>query len=120
MSKLNSPTARLALLAFCLIGLGFLTDDPESVVLWFVLFAVLADIFYFVIEIKSVGRIVFWRHLCKYRHDFASFDGIFRTSWICGFGTRMRDIPQPIVLYHPGKKNEFWKTMAGSSPPGVA
>lgn len=46
-----------------------------------------ADIFYFVIEIKSVGRIVFWRHLCKYRHDFASFDGIFRTSWICGFGS---------------------------------
>ena len=36
MSKLNSPTARLALLAFCLIGLGFLTVILNLMVLWFV------------------------------------------------------------------------------------
>ena len=47
MSKLNSPTARLALLAFCLIGLGFLTVILNLMVLWFVLFAVLCGYFLF-------------------------------------------------------------------------
>ena len=112
MSKLNSPTARLALLAFCLIGLGFLTVILNLMVLWFVLFAVLCG--YFLFRYRNQIR----RQDCILGVIFASIAmishplmGFFVLPGYVASAARMRDIPQPIVLYHPGKKNEFWKTM---------
>ena len=112
MSKSNSPTARLALLAFCLIGLGFLTVILNLMVLWFVLFAVLCG--YFLFRYRNQIR----RQDCILGVAFASIAmishplmGFFVLPGYVASAARMRDIPHPIVLYHPGKKNELWKTM---------
>ena len=112
MSKLNSPTSRLALLAFCLIGLGFLTVILNLMILWFVLFAVLCG--YFLFRYRNQIR----RQDCILGVIFAGIAmishplmGFFVLPGYVASAARMRDIPHPIVLYHPGKKNELWKTM---------
>ena len=85
MSKLNSPTARLALL---LNRSWIFNRDPESdgLVVCFIRRAL--RIFSISLSKSNPSSELYsGRRLCEYRHDFASFNGIFRTSWICGFGS---------------------------------
>ena len=118
MSKLNSPTARLALLAFCLIGLGFLTVILNLMVLWFVLFAVLCG--YFLFRYRNQIR----RQDCILGVIFASIAMIswvfsyFLDVWLrrpgCGI------YPSRLSFIIPERKTSSGKLWAGSSPPGVA